>query len=120
MLIIFKPLIIGLVIILFLLIFNLVLAVAIALKYNKFEWARFLGYMKSGLLPYILIWIFLAGVGIGIPFLAKYLGYDIGLETIIPINSIVGVVWATVVAKALADIYKNFKELGIEIRNNNT
>jgi hypothetical protein len=117
MLLILKPLIVGLIVILFLLIFNLVLAVSIALKFGKFDWAKFLDYMKSGLLPYILIWVFLAAVGVGIPYLVKFLGYDIGLATIIPIDSIIGIVWLTIVGKAVADIYKSFKDLEIEIKN---
>ncbi len=117
MLLILKPLIIGFVIILFLVILNFILAVAIALKFGKFDWKKFLDFMKSGLLPYILIWVFLAAVGIGIPFLVKWLGYDIGLGVIIPIDSIIGSVWLTLIAKASADIVKNFKELDIEIKN---
>jgi hypothetical protein len=61
---------------------DLVLCVAIRLKYGGFDWKKFLDFMKSGLLPYILIWTFLAGLNIGIPYLIGYLGYDIGLETV--------------------------------------
>src|SRR3972149_11774417 len=108
MLLILKPLIIGLAIILFLVILNFVMAVAIALKFGKFEWSKFLNFMKSGLLPYVLIWVFLCAVGIGIPFLVQKLGYDIGLATVIPIDAIIGSVWLILIAKATADIYKNF------------
>jgi len=117
MLLILKPLVIGLAIILFLVIFNFVLGVAIALKFGKFDWKKFLDFMKSGLLPYILIWIFLAAVSIGIPYFIKWLGYDIGLSTIIPIDSIIGIVWLAITSRAIADITKNFKELDIEIKN---
>jgi len=71
--------------------------------------------MKSGLLPYIIVWSFLAGINIGIPYLVKYLGYDMGLETIIPLTSITGIVWLALVAKAVASIYGKFKELEIEL-----
>jgi len=120
MTLILKPLIIGLIIILFLVIFNFILAVSIALKYGKFDWKKFLEFMKSGLLPYTLIWLFLAVVSVGIPYLIKWLGYDIGLGVIIPIDSIIGIVWAAIISRAVADIYKNFKELGLEIKSNSS
>ena len=116
MLLILKPLIIGLAILLILVMLNFVLAVAKALKFGKFDWTKFLNFMKTGLLPYTLIWIFLAGVGIGIPLLINALGYDIGLGAIIPIDTIIAIVWAILITKATADIVKNFKELGIEIK----
>jgi len=116
MLLILKPLIIGLIIILFLVMFNFILAVAISLKYGKFEWKKLLDFMKKGLLPYILIWVFLSLVSIGIPYLIKWLGYDIGLSTVISIDVIIGVVWTAIVSRAIADIVKNFKELDIEIK----
>ena len=115
MLIIFQSLIIGFIVILILMLLNLVLCVAIRLKYGGFDWGKFLNFMKSGLLPYVLIWAFLAGLNIGIPYLIGYLGYDIGLETVIPLTSITGIVWAAIVAKSVASIYAKFKEIEIEI-----
>ncbi|MBA7544857.1 hypothetical protein ES705_37218 [subsurface metagenome] len=115
MLIIFQSLIIGFIVILILMLLDLVLCVAIRLKYGGFDWKKFLDFMKSGLLPYILIWAFLAGLNIGIPYLIGYLGYDIGLETVIPLTSITGIVWAAIVAKSVASIYAKFKEIEIEI-----
>ena len=113
--IIFKTLIIGLLIILILMLLDFVLAVSIRLKTGKFDWKLFLNFMKSGLLPYILIWGVLAGINIGIPYLIRWLGYDIGLETIIPLTSITGLVWLALVAKSVASIYAKFKEIGIEV-----
>ncbi len=115
MLIIFQSLIIGFIVILILMLLDLVLCVAIRLKYGGFDWKKFLDFMKSGLLPYILIWTFLAGLNIGIPYLIGYLGYDIGLEIVIPLTSITGIVWAAIVAKSVASIYAKFKEIEIEI-----
>lgn len=118
MLIIFKSLIVGLIVILILMLLDLILCVAMRLKYGGFDWKKFLDFMKLGLLPYILIWTFLAGLNMGIPYLIGYLGYDIGLETIIPLTTITGIVWAALVAKSVASICAKFKEIGIEIKNN--
>jgi len=115
MLIIFQSLIIGFIVILILMLLDLVLCVAIRLKYGGFDWKKFLDFMKSGLLPYILIWTFLAGLNIGIPYLIVYLGYDIGLETVIPLTSITSIVWLAITAKAVASIYGKFKDLEIEL-----
>jgi hypothetical protein len=115
MLIIFKTLIIGFIIILILMLLDLVLAVSIRLKEGKFNWKLFLNFMKTGLLPYILIWAFLAGINIGIPYLIGWLGYDIGLGTIIPLTSITGLVWTSLVIKATASIFAKFKDIGIEV-----
>jgi len=113
--IIFKTLIIGLLIMLILMLLDFVLAVSIRLKTGKFDWKLFLNFMKSGLLPYILIWVFLAGLNIGISYLIGWLGYDIGLGTIIPLTSITGLVWTALVIKATASIFAKFKEIGIEV-----
>jgi hypothetical protein len=95
---------------------DFILCVSIKLKTGQFDWKKFLDFMKSGLLPYILIWVFLAAINIGIPYLVNWLGYDIGLETIIPLTSITGLVWLALIAKAIKSIYEKFKEIGIEIK----
>ncbi|MCL5073858.1 MAG: hypothetical protein M1308_23645 [Actinobacteria bacterium] len=117
MLIIFKSLIIGLIVILILMLLDFILAVSIRLKTGKFDWKLFLNFMKTGLLPYILIWAVLAGINIGIPYLIAWLGFDIGLETIIPLTSITGLVWAALITKSVASIFAKFKEIGIELKN---
>ena len=119
MLIIFKSLIVGFIVILILMLLDLILCIAMRLKYGGFDWKKFLDFMKSGLLPYILIWAFLAGLNIGIPYLIGYLGYDIGLEMIIPLTTITGIVWLALVAKSVASIYAKFKDLEIEIKKSN-
>lgn len=116
MLIIFKSLIIGFIVILILMLIDFILAVAIKLKTGQFDWKKFLDFMKSGLLPYILIWSAVAAINIGVPYLVKILGYDIGLETIIPLTSITGSVWLALIAKALASIGDKFKEIGVELK----
>jgi len=118
MLLILKPLIIGLIIVLFLVMFNFILAVAIALKNGKFDRDKFLKFLKTDMGPYVLIWVFLTAVSVGIPYLVKWLGYDIGLGTIIPIDIIIGLVWGAIVTKAVTDIIKNLKEgFVIEVKN---
>jgi len=116
MLIIFKSLIIGFIVILILMLIDFILAVAIKLKTGQFDWKKFLDFMKSGLLPYILIWSVVAAINIGVPYLVQILGYDIGLETIIPLTSITGSVWLALIAKALASIGDKFKGIGIELK----
>ena len=115
MLILFKTLIIGFIVILFLMLLDLILCVAIKLKKGEFDWKKFLNFMKTGQLPYILVWSVLAGINIGIPYIEQYLGFGIGLETIIPITSITGMVWLALVTKAGASICAKFKEIEIEI-----
>ena len=117
MLIIFKSLIIGFIVIAILMLLDLILCISVKLKTGQFDWKKFLDFMKTGLLPYIIIWSFLAGLNIGIPYLIQYLGYDIGLETIIPLTSITGLVWVALIAKAVASIFGKFKDIGIEIKN---
>ena len=119
MLIIFKSLIIGLIVVLILMLLDLILCVSIKLKTGQFDWKKFLDFMKTGLLPYIIIWVFLAGLNIGIPYLIGYLGYDIGLETVITLTSITGLVWVALIAKSIASIFGKFKEIGIEIKSQN-
>jgi len=116
MLIIFKSLIIGFIVILILMLLDFILAVAIRLKFGGFDWKKFLNFMKSGLLPYILIWFSVAAINIGIPYLVEFLGYEIGLESIIPLTSITGAIWLAITTKAVASIYGKFKELGIELK----
>jgi outer membrane lipoprotein SlyB len=50
-------------------------------------------------------------------YLGGFLGYEIGLEAIIPITSIIGIVSLSIIAKAVKSIYDKFKEIGIEIKN---
>ena len=116
MLLIFKTLIIGMIIIFILMLLDLILCVALKLKQGEFDWKKFLNFMKTGLLPYILIWTFLAGINIGIPYLIGYLGYELGLETIIPLTSITGIVWLALISRTVASIYAKFKDLGIELK----
>jgi len=120
MIVIFQTLIIGLITILILMLLDLILCVAMRLKFGGFDWKKFLDFMKSGMLPYIIIWLVLAGINIGVPYLVQFLGYDIGLETIIPLTSITGLVWLALIAKSIASIYAKFKEIGIEIKNNSS
>jgi hypothetical protein len=97
---------------------DLILCIAIRLKFGGFDWKKFLDFMKTGLLPLIIIWVVLAGINIGIPYLILKLGYELGLEAIIPLTSITGLVWLALLAKAVASVYEKFKELGIEIQKN--
>ena len=118
MLIIFKSLIIGFIVIAILMLLDLILCISVKLKTGQFDWKKFLDFMKTGLLPLILIWFVLACINIGVPYLILKLGYDLGLETIIPLTSITGIVWVALIAKAVQSIFLKFKDIGIEIKNN--
>ena len=117
MLIIFQSLIIGFIVILCLILIDFILCVSIKLKFGGFDWSLFLDYLKKGLAPYVLIWVALSLLSIGLTYLGGFLGYEIGLEAIIPITSIIGIVSLSIIAKAVKSIYDKFKELGIEIKN---
>ena len=119
MLIILKPLILGILIILFLVILDFILAFCIRLAFGKFDWTKFLDFIKKGISPYLIIWVVLSGVSIGVPYLAKFLGYDLGLEIYIPIDVIIGIIWTAITAKEVASIIAKFKELGLEIKGKN-
>lgn len=114
----FKGMIGGFLVIMILILIDFIFAVAIRLKYNKFDWSKFLNYLKSGLTPYVLIWFVLSAIGIGVPWIIENMKIaDIGLETIIPVGSIVGIVWVTILAKAVNSIKEKAVELDIEIKN---
>jgi len=116
MLVLFKGIIIGFIIIMLLIFIDLLFCVGIKLKFGKFDWNKFLDYLKTGLTPYVLIWSALSLVGVGIPFVAQWIGADIGLETIIPVSGIVAFVWGTIVSKCINSIREKAKELEIEIK----
>ena len=112
---IFQSIIVMFIILISLVLIDFVLAVALHLKVGSFDWNKFLNYLKSGLTPYILIWTVLSLLSIGLTYLGGWLGYEIGLEAIIPLTSIIGIVALTITAKAVKSIYDKFKEMGIEI-----
>lgn len=113
--IIFQSIIVMFIVLASLVLIDLILAVALHLKVGNFDWSKFLNYLKSGLAPYILIWTVLSLLSIGLTYLGGWLGYEIGLEAIIPLTSIIGIVALTITAKAVKSIIDKFKELGIDV-----
>jgi len=111
----FQSLIIGFVVITCLILIDFVLAVSLRLKYGDFDWSKFLNFLISGLAPYFLIWVVLSFMSIGLVSLGNYLGYDIGLEAIIPITVVINAVSVSLVLKALKSIKDKFKKVGINI-----
>lgn len=113
--IIFQSIIVIFIILISLVLIDFILAVALHLKVGNFEWKKFLNYLKSGLAPYILVWTVLSLLSIGLTYLGSWLGYVIGLEAIIPLEAILGIVALTITVRAVKSIYDKFKEMGIEI-----
>lgn len=114
--VLFQALITGFIVILSLILIDLILCVAIKLKVGEFDWSLFLQYLKSGITPYLLIWTVLSLLSIGLTHLGGLLGFEIGLEAIIPLTSIISIVSLTIIAKAIKSIYDKLKEIGIEIK----
>jgi hypothetical protein len=106
-------LVVGITSILFLIIIDLIAAVALALKNKTFDWAYLLDFLKCNIAPYILIW----GALGAIPILLKYV--ELSNDVLVPLEGGVGVVWLLIVGRLIQSIWNNFKELGIEIRNSN-
>lgn len=117
---IFSSFLLALALLLILMFIDFLLCVAIKLKFGGFDWKKYINFLKSGLGPPILVWAGLSLVGIGVPFLAKFLGADIGLEAIIPITSIIGLIWGAILYLEGKEIIDKFKMLGYEIQKRNT
>lgn len=107
-----KVVVIGILSILFLVLIDLVSAVALNLYKGTFDWKKFLDFLKKGVASYTLIWAVLAAI----PILLKY----IELNTVVVglFNGAVGIVWALIIYKLAQSIFANFKELGINVEKN--
>jgi len=104
-------LVIGITSILFLIILDLISAVALALKNKTFAWGQLLDFLRCNIVPYILIWGSLGSI----PILLKYV--TISNDVIAPLEGGVGIVWLLIVGRLFKSIWDNFKELGIVIKN---
>ena len=104
-------LVIGITSILFLIILDLISAVALTLKNKTFEWKQLLDFLRCNIVPYILIWGSLGAV----PILLKYV--EVSNDVIAPLTGGVGIVWLLIVGRLFKSIFDNFKALGIEIKN---
>jgi hypothetical protein len=106
-------LVVGITSILFLIIIDLIAAVALAIKNKTFDWSRLLDFLRCNIAPYVLIW----GALGSIPIILQYV--ELSNDVIMPLQGGVGVVWLLIVGRLIQSIWDNFKELGIEIRSNN-
>jgi hypothetical protein len=106
-------LVIGITSILFLIIIDLIAAVALAIKNKTFEWEYLMEFLRCNVAPYVLIWGALGSV----PILLKYV--EISNDVLAPFEGAVGFVWLLIIGKLIKSIWDNFKELGIEIRGDN-
>jgi len=107
-----KVVVIGILSILFLVLINLISAVALNLYKGTFDWKKFLDFLKKGIASYTLIWTVLATI----PILLKYIELD---STVVGLfNGVISIVWALIVYKLGQSIFANFKELGINVEKN--
>lgn len=92
-----------------LIILEVFLAVAAALKKNEFEWRRLADFYRTMVIPYLLgfLGFFLAGKFITLSLLDPYA--DIVGE------GAIWLAWITLVFNLVADIYAKAKELGIPL-----
>lgn len=105
-----KYLVVGITSILFLIIIDLISAVALALKNKTYDWKLLLDFLKSSIAPYILIWGSLGAV----PILLKYV--ELSSDVIVPLEGGVALVWLLIIGRLIKSIFDNFKELGIELK----
>jgi hypothetical protein len=105
-----KYLVVGITSILFLIIIDLISAVALALKNKTYDWKLLLDFLKSSIAPYILIWGTLGAV----PILLKYV--ELSNDVVVPLEGGIALVWLLIVGRLIKSIFDNFKTLGIEIK----
>lgn len=101
--------VVGLTSILFLIILDVISAVAVHLHKGDFDYRKLLDFLKTNIVPYVLIWGALAGI----PYLLEYV--EISSDVLVYFEGGVGVVWMLIVGKLITSIYKNFSELGIDL-----
>ncbi len=105
-----KYLVVGITSILFLIIIDLISAVALYIKNKTFDWKKLMLFLRESVVPYVLIW----GTLGAIPILLKYI--ELSNDVLIPFEGAVGFVWLLIIGKIIKSIFDNFKELGIEFK----
>lgn len=95
------------VVLLALVLIDVVVAVAKAIACKLFEWGKLLDFMREGVVPYVLVWGVLAGIGA----LANYLA--IADETLTTVTVLVDAVYALVLLRLVNDIRSKLKDLGV-------
>ena len=108
-----QAIVIGLTSILFLILLDFVVAVGVYLYNGSFDSSKLLQFLKTKVAPYLLIW---AALG-AIPILLNYVKIDAGV--ISAFDGMIGIIWALIVGRLIADIYEKFRILGIEIKERN-
>jgi len=104
-------LVVGITSILFLIIVDLISAVALHIQKKTFDWKKLMNFLRANVVPYVLIW----GTLGAIPILLKYV--EISSDVLIYFEGAVGIVWLLIIGKIIKSIFDNFKELGIELKN---
>jgi hypothetical protein len=102
-------LITGIVSILFLVIINLALAIAMHVKNGTFDYRKLFIFLKSHVVPYVILW----GIFGSVPILAKYVGIDSGVLSYF--DGVIALIWVMIIGKLITNIYDNFKEFGIAL-----
>ncbi len=100
----------GLATILFLILLDLVASVALHLKKGDFKYKKLLGFLKTNVAPYLLIWGSLAAI----PYIIRYV--EIDSDVLVYFEGGVAVIWLIIVGNLVAEIFKKFKELNINIK----
>ena len=113
--IILQGTLISAIVMVILVIIDTIMGSAVALYKKEFDWGKFCNFLKHTIAPYVIVWGGLSAIFIGTTYLTQWLGYGIGLSTIIPITGIISIVAAAISAKMIAEIYAKFKKLGIDI-----
>jgi hypothetical protein len=95
-------------VLLLLIVLDVIVSVAKAIKDGRFEWQRLLCFLRTNVAPYVLIWGALAGAG----WSAAYLG--IVDATLTAIVVFVDIVYALIIARLAASILTTFSDMGIQ------
>jgi len=103
-------LVVGITSIVFLIILDLISAVAVHIKTKTFDWKKVAEFLRTNVVPYVLIWGTLGAV----PVLLSYV--EVSGDVILPLEGAVGFVWLIIIGKLFKSIWDNFKTLGIEFK----
>jgi len=117
---IIQHIIVTLILILLLVFIDFLFGVAVALKNsaikaqtNRFEWGKFLDFLKCAVGPPFLAWLGLSLVSVFITWLAEKYGLIINLTAIIPISVFIDGSAAAILLVLGNSILKSWKELAI-------
>jgi len=110
--------IVGLITFSILVLLNALLAYAVKLYSNEFEWSKMLEFLKRRVAVYVMVWLGFSLVNILIFWLVGKMGYEINLGALGSMVGIINFISALIVALLVAKIIGKLKKIGIAVGNN--